>query len=178
MSDNFAEGWVILFQLIGTAVFILGIIEPVVLYWLLEKITNRKIHLAVFCLALLPGCLLMNWIAANLGGILPVLCAFLFIGPVALFIPPYIYPDLIDPPSRAKRIFSAYMMIVLFEMYLLSGALSPLIDFDHMFFRPVFISATLAYIALIILDSLVAYAVYRLLQALSSAKQIKDVKPV
>ena len=177
MSDNFAEGWVYLFELAAVAIFVVVLIEPLVLHWILRKMSNQKLQLAILGLALLPGYILIM----IMGGAPIIFWSLLFIGPVAVLIPPFAYPELIVPQYRFKCILSGYIAVILFSTVLflgfyLSGGYAGWYAIPTIYrLTPIF--STAIYAGLVVLDTLVAFAVYRFMQGLYPAVHAKDKKP-
>lgn len=179
MSDDFGAGFVYLFWLIAVAIFVLGVIEPVVLHGILRRTTNRKIQLVILGLALIPGYLLVNSVVMYYGGAMTILWSLLFIVPVAILTPPFVYPDLIDHGSRFKRIVSAYIVVIIFGIILLFGFMrsGSGIVFHSVFNSPTHIFTTAIYAGLVILLTLFAFAVYKILQELRPSQQVQNEKP-
>jgi hypothetical protein len=173
MSDNFAAGMAYLFGFIAVIIFVVIVIEPPLLHWILRKTTNRNLQLAILALALLPGYLMMM----NMGGASIVFWSLLFIAPVAALIPPFAFPDLIGPCCRFRRIISGYIAVILFSILLVLGFLlsglyaSPAIQR----LAPMFTAAI--YVGLVIMVTLFAFAVYRIMQVLYPAHYVQDEKP-
>jgi hypothetical protein len=172
MSDNFAAGMAYLFLFIVVITFVVLVIEPPLLHWILRKTTDRNLQLAILALALLPGYLMVN-----MGGASVVSWSLLFIAPVAALIPPFAFPDLIGPCCRFRRIISGYIAVILFSILLVLGFLlsglyaSPAIQrLTPIFTAPI-------YVGLVILVTLFAFAVYRIMQVVYPAHYVLDEKP-
>ena len=107
-----------------------------------------------------------------------VVLSLLFIGPVAVLVPPFVFPDISGPGTRFRQILFVYFSVIVFEIFLVYGSVqlrvylgpSPLLDLPG--------SGAIIYAGLAILDILVAFAVYRILSRLRPAQPVPDGKPV
>ena len=173
VDDHFGEGMGYLLLFIGFFLVVFGSIELTVIYSLLKRTTNRVLHRVIPAILLLLGFLLLMRFDASL----LIFGSLLLVAPIAALIPPLVIPRLIDPESGLDRILICYILVSIFGAVLLFAfSLSGLSMVPEVFWHTP-LSNAIIFAGVIILDTLFAFFIYRIMRAFRPAVQVKNEKP-
>jgi hypothetical protein len=136
---------------------------PFLLNRLFGWITDRKLQMIVLALPLIAGYIPLYWLSAYAGGPFTLIAALLFVCPFAVFIPLIVYPGLGGENTWPGNVAIAFLVTLLCGAFLVLGPPAPAIAAA---IAPAggLITGLPVYAGLIVLDTFVAYAVYRILQ--------------
>jgi len=100
----------LIFFLVGFEVFaaMVGIIVLAIGFWILQRVRNPLLRLAI----LVPGMVINGLYFLNADASWLIMGA-LFIGtPLAVLVPPFLFPSPYDLPLSFRRIFRCYLVVV------------------------------------------------------------------
>jgi hypothetical protein len=173
VNDNFGAGMGYLLLFIGFFLVVSGSIEITVIYSILKRTTNRVIHVGIPAILLLLGFILLMRFDASL----LIFGSLLFVAPMAALIPPLVIPGLIDPETGLDRILICNIFVSIFGAGLLIAfALSGLSMVPEVFWHTP-LSNAIIFAGVIILDTLFAFLIYRIMQIFRPAGCVKNEKP-
>jgi hypothetical protein len=163
-DDHFGEGMGYLLLFAGFFLVVAGSIELTVIHSLLKRTTRRSIRLGVPIIILTAGFLLLMRLDAPL----IIFGSILFSAPMAALIPTLVLPDLIDPESGPDRILDriliCYIAVSIFTALLLFiFSLSGLSMVPAVFWHTPQSNAII-FAGVFILDSLVAFLLFRIMR--------------
>jgi hypothetical protein len=165
VDDNFGQGMGYLLLFIGFFLVVFGSIELTVIYTLMKRTTNRIIHQAIPAVMLLAGFLLLMRFDASL----LIFGSLLLVAPMAALIPPLVIPSFTNPESGLDRILICYIFVSIFTAVLLfTFSWSGLSMVPEVFWHTPLSNAVI-FTGVFVLDSLVAFFIYRIMQAIRPA---------
>jgi hypothetical protein len=102
----------------------------------------------------------------------------LLVAPLAALIPPLVNPRFTSPASGPDRTLIYYLFVAVFAAVLLFAfAGSGLSMAPEAYWHTLFSNA-LIFAGILIMDTLAAFSIYRFMQVVRSAPNVKDEKPV
>ena len=173
VDDHFGEGMGYLLLFIGFFLVVFGSIELTVIWFLIRRTTSCLLHRGIPVLLLLLGYLLLMGFDASL----VIFGSLLLVAPMAALIPPLVNPRLIDPASGPDRILVCYLLISVFTAVLLFAfGLSDLAMAPEVW-RHTPVSNAIIFAGVLILDTLAAFCIYGIMQAVRPALPENGEKP-
>ena len=169
-DDHFGEGMGYLLLFAGFFLVVAGSIELTVIHSLLKRTTRRSIRLRIPIIILTAGFLLLMRLDAPL----IIFGSILVSAPMAALVPTLVIPDLIDPefgPNRIlDRILICYIAVSLFTALLLFVFSLSGLSMVPAVFRHTPQSNAIIFAGVFILDSFVAFLLFRIMRLVRPAR--------
>jgi hypothetical protein len=171
MSD-FVQGMFYVIIIFAIFIAILGAIGLAALHWFLTLTENRTLRLTILAMALLPG----YFFVMKGDAFSTAVMSFLFIAPMAVLIPVYVFPGFSHLKSLFEQFLLTYVAVVFFSYFLMNGFLANSFFYDPEFFWYNPLSIARSYSKMILLDTILAFIIYWIWHVLCSSSKTENTE--